>query len=81
VIFPCLFTECAMRHEDVNEEAPSRGSYRIMVLSTHGSIPRVYVRDGATECLSLGTLCAWHAVGLTSERHALFDSPSKRLLR
>jgi hypothetical protein len=45
VIFACLFIEGVMRHEDANEEPPSRVSYRITVLSTHGSILRVYVRD------------------------------------
>ena len=80
MIFACLFIECAMRHEAVNEEPPSRGSYRMTVLSTDGSILRVYVRGGSTERSSLGALCAWHAVGMTSERHALFDRPSKRSL-
>ena len=81
MIFACLFIEGVMRHDDANEEPPSRGSYRITVLSTYGSILRVYVRDGANERSSLGTLCAWHAVWMTSERHALFDKPSKRSLR
>lgn len=81
MIFACLFTEGAMRHENVNEEPPIRGSYSVTVLSTYGSILWVYAPDGATKRSSLGKLCAWQAVGMTSERHALFDSPSKRSLR
>lgn len=82
VKFPCLFIEGAMRREDANEKTPSRGSYRTTVLSTYGSIYcGCSVHDGATERSSLGTLCAWHAVGMTSERHALFDRPSKSSLR
>ena len=53
MIFVCLFIEGAMRHEDVNEEPPSRGTYKITVLSIHGSILLVYVRDGATERSSM----------------------------
>jgi len=42
VKFPCLYIEGAMRCEDANEKTPSRGSYRMTVLSTYGSILRVF---------------------------------------